>query len=65
MLALMRLVWEPARSGSRSPGSIWRGPSARFAIPLNYTVVFPVIVGYPKGDQPAVARRAPEIVVWK
>lgn len=35
------------------------------AIPLNYTVVFPVIVGYPKGDQPPVARRAPEIVVWK
>ena len=35
------------------------------AIPLNYMVVFPVIVGYPKGDQPPVARRAPKIVVWK
>jgi nitroreductase len=34
-------------------------------IPLNYMVVFPVIVGYPKGDQPPVARRVPEIVVWK
>lgn len=35
------------------------------AIPLNYTVVFPVIVGYPKGDAPPVARREPEIVVWR
>lgn len=35
------------------------------AIPPNYTVVFPVIVGYPKGDTPPVARRAPEIVLWR
>lgn len=35
------------------------------AIPPNYAVVFPVIVGYPKGAQPAVARREPEIVVWR
>jgi nitroreductase len=35
------------------------------AIPLNYTVVFPVIVGYPKGAMPPVVRREPEIVVWR
>ncbi len=35
------------------------------AIPLSYTVVFPVIVGYPKSDTPPVARREPEIVVWR
>jgi nitroreductase len=34
-------------------------------IPPNYTVAFPVIVGYPKGDAPPVARREPEIVVWR
>jgi len=34
-------------------------------IPPNYTVAFPVIAGYPSGDQPPVARREPEIVVWR
>ena len=34
-------------------------------IPLNYTVVFPVIVGYPNGETPPVARREPEIVAWR
>ncbi|MBU6431923.1 MAG: nitroreductase [Nitrospirae bacterium] len=35
------------------------------AIPQDYTVVFPVIVGYPMGDRPPVARREPEIVSWR
>jgi nitroreductase len=35
------------------------------AIPPNDTVVFPGIVGYPKGDRPPVVRREREIVVWK
>jgi nitroreductase len=35
------------------------------AIPPNYTVVFPVIVGYSKGGTPPVARREQEIVGWR
>ena len=35
------------------------------AIPMHYTVVFPVIVGYPTGLTPPVARKEPEIVGWR
>ena len=31
-------------------------------IPHNYVPVFPVVVGYPSGETPPVARRAPEII---
>ena len=34
-------------------------------IPDDYAPVFPVIVGFPKGDAPPVARKEPEIVFWK
>jgi nitroreductase len=46
----------------------WLNPARTkraLAIPPNDTVVFPVIVGYPKGDRPPVARRELEIVVWR
>ena len=34
-------------------------------IPDDYAPVFPVIVGFPKGDPPPVARKEPEILFWK
>jgi len=33
-------------------------------IPADYTPVFPVIVGYPKGEWPPVARHAPQVLAW-
>ncbi len=35
------------------------------AIPTGYKVVFPVVVGYPKGETAAVSRKEPKIVVWR
>jgi nitroreductase len=34
-------------------------------IPADYAPVFPVIVGYPKGETPPVPRNEPEILLWK
>lgn len=34
-------------------------------IPDGYVPVFPVVVGYPSGVTPPVARRAPEILLWE
>lgn len=34
-------------------------------IPDDYAPVFPVIVGFPKGAPPPVARKEPEILFWK
>ena len=33
-------------------------------IPSDYTPVFPVIVGCPKGEWPPVARHAPQVLAW-
>jgi nitroreductase len=35
------------------------------SIPDAYAPVFPVVVGYPSGDTPAVQRRSPEILLWE
>ena len=35
------------------------------AIPATYRAVFPVIVGYPKGETATVARKEPEILLWR
>lgn len=35
------------------------------ALRTDYKAVFPVVVGYPKGETAAVPRREPEIVVWR
>ena len=35
------------------------------AIPATYKMVFPVIVGYPKGETAAVARKEPEVLLWR
>lgn len=34
-------------------------------IPSTYQAVFPLIVGYPKGETAAVARKEPEILLWQ
>ncbi|MGV3720416.1 MAG: nitroreductase family protein [Actinomycetota bacterium] len=34
-------------------------------IPGDYAAVFPVIVGYPRGETGAPPRRAPEVLAWK
>ena len=34
-------------------------------IPVEYTPVAPLIVGYPDGEMPAPERTAPEIICWK
>jgi nitroreductase len=34
-------------------------------IPEGYSGVFPVIVGYPRGETPPKPRRAPEVLAWK
>lgn len=34
-------------------------------VPIEYTAVFPVVVGYPSGETPEVERRGPEILVWE
>lgn len=41
------------------------GSKRECAIPATYTAVFPVIVGYPKGETAAVARKEPEILLWR
>lgn len=33
-------------------------------IPENYSVVLPIIVGYPNGETPPVKRKKPEILKW-
>jgi nitroreductase len=33
-------------------------------IPSDFTPIFPVIVGYPKGEWPPVARHAPPVLAW-
>ena len=35
------------------------------SIPDAYAPAFPVVVGYPSGDTPAVQRRSPEILLWE
>ena len=35
------------------------------SIPDAYSVVFPIVVGYPSGETPPVQRRAPEILFWE
>ena len=34
-------------------------------IPANYTAVFPVVVGFPKGEMAAISRKEPEIIFRK
>ena len=34
-------------------------------IPEHYSAVFPIVVGYPAGLTPAVAREEPNVVTWK
>jgi nitroreductase len=34
-------------------------------IPETYVSVFPVVVGYPSGETPAVPRKDPEILLWE
>lgn len=41
------------------------GSKRELAIPATYQAVFPVIVGYPKGETPVVARTEPEILLWR
>ena len=38
---------------------------SELGIPGDYAPVFPVMVGYPSADTPAVPRRAPHILVWE
>ena len=60
---------------SKGLGTCWIG-FARFllnlpdvqeeiGIPSGYTVVAPIIVGYPQGNPPAVPKKAPVILFWK
>ncbi len=35
------------------------------AIPATYKAVFPLVVGFPKGETAAVARKEPEILLWR
>ena len=38
---------------------------AELAIPADVTVVAPILVGVPRDDAPATARKAPEILSWR
>lgn len=56
-------------------GSCWIGFAApllnqpaikeQLNIPNDYSVVAPLIIGYPQGKMPAIPREKPEIVFWK
>jgi len=56
-------------------GSCWIGlaqgwlnqPGAKreLGIPDDHAVVAPIIVGYPQGETPPVARKAPEVLAWR
>ena len=41
------------------------GSKRELGIPSTYQAVFPLIVGYPKGETAAVARKEPEILLWQ
>lgn len=41
------------------------GIKRSIGIPASYVPVFPVVVGYPRGEAAAVARNEPEILVWR
>ncbi len=56
-------------------GSCWIGFSRDFfnrediktelGVPQEYSAVAPIILGYPQGKVPAIAKKAPEILFWK
>jgi nitroreductase len=71
-LAAQNLMLAACASGL---GSCWIGlaqewlnqPAGKrdLGIPDDYTVIAPIIVGYPRGETPPVARKAPEVLTWQ
>jgi nitroreductase len=65
MLAALDFGLATCPIGFARPWLNERSTKGELKIPSGYGAVFPIIVGYPKAETPAVARRNPEVVEWK